>query len=157
MFKSGEIIGVQIRPLKKHTDERGWLAELFREDEVAPSLLPVMSYLSLSRPGATRGPHEHADQTDYFCFIGPSNFKIILWDNRQKSASYRNKTKLIAGEDSPTVVIVPEGVVHAYQNIGEKDGIVINFPNRLYRGKGRKELVDEIRHEEDPRSPFVID
>ena len=35
-----------------------------------------------------------------------------------------------------------------YQNIGDADGIVINCPNRLYSGAGRKEEVDEIRHED---------
>ncbi|HEY5600081.1 MAG TPA: dTDP-4-dehydrorhamnose 3,5-epimerase family protein [Candidatus Manganitrophaceae bacterium] len=157
MFKKGNISGVDHRPLKKYRDERGWLSELFREDEIAPSILPVMSYLSLSLPGVTRGPHEHVEQTDYFCFIGPSNFKITLWDNREKSPTYRNKMEFVVGEDSPAVVIVPEGVVHAYQNVGGKDGVVINCPNRLFMGKGKKEKIDEIRHEEDPKSVFVID
>jgi dTDP-4-dehydrorhamnose 3,5-epimerase len=47
--------------------------------------------------------------------------------------------------------------VHAYQNIGAVDGIVINCPNRLYRGQGRREQVDEIRHEDDPNTPFRMD
>lgn len=157
MFKKGKINGVEIRPLKKYVDERGWLSELFREDEVEKSILPVMSYISLTRPGVTRGPHEHVDQADYFCFIGPSNFKVNLWDNREKSSSYQNKMQVVVGEDFPAVVIVPEGVVHAYQNVGGKDGIVINCPNRLFMGWGKKEAIDEIRHEDDRQSPFVID
>jgi dTDP-4-dehydrorhamnose 3,5-epimerase len=44
--------------------------------------------------------------------------------------------------------------VHAYQNVGEFDGIVINCPNRLYMGQGRSEQVDEIRHEDDPETIF---
>ena len=55
-----------------------------------------------------------------------------------------------------TFVIVPPGVVHGYKNIGQSDGIVFNAPNRLYAGKGRIEVVDEIRHEGDSRSPFLI-
>jgi len=156
-FKEGKIIGVEIRPIKKYVDDRGWLAELFREDEVDKSIFPAMSYISMTRPGVTRGPHEHVDQTDYFCFIGPSNFKVTLWDNRAKSATFQYKTELVVGEDAPYVVIVPEGVVHAYQNIGEVDGVVINCPNRLFMGPGKKEKVDEIRHEDDRQSPYVID
>lgn len=116
-----------------------------------------MSYISLTRAGVTRGPHEHVDQTDYFCFIGPSNFKVTLWDNREKSSTFQNKMQCVVGEDSPAVVIVPEGVVHAYQNVGAKDGVVINCPNRLFMGRGKKEKIDEIRHEDDRQSPFVID
>ena len=35
------------------------------------------------------------------------------------------------------MLIVPPGVVHAYQNVGEIPGLVCNFANRLYRGPGR--------------------
>lgn len=157
MFRKGKITGVEIRPIKKYVDERGWLAEVFREDELEKSIMPVMSYLSTTHPGITRGPHEHVAQTDYFCFLGPSNFKVSLWDNRKKSSSFQNKMEIIAGEDTPTVVIVPEGVVHAYQNIGEKEGLAINCPNQLFMGQGKKEVVDEIRHEDDPKSVFVLD
>ena len=51
---------------------------------------------------------------------------------------------------------MPKGVVHAYQNIGDVEGIVINCPNRLYAGAGRKEKVDEIRHESDEASIFQM-
>ena len=65
-----EIEGVIIRELKRHDDERGWLVELFRHDELEAALHPVMSYVSMTKPGVARGPHEHSDQTDCFCFIG---------------------------------------------------------------------------------------
>ncbi len=157
MFKKGKINGVEIRPIKKHVDERGWLAELFRHDQVGKSIQPVMSYISVSRPGVTRGPHEHRDQTDYFCFVGPSNFKVVLWDNRPESDTFQNRIACVVGEDAPAIVIVPEGVAHAYRNVGGKDGLVINCPNQLFMGAGYKEPIDEIRHEDDPQSPFVLD
>jgi dTDP-4-dehydrorhamnose 3,5-epimerase len=55
------------------------------------------------------------------------------------------------------VVIVPPGVVHGYRNIGDQAGLVVNLPNRLYKGQGRSEPVDEIRHEGDPHTCFRID
>jgi len=116
-----------------------------------------MAYVSETLPDATRGPHEHEAQTDYFCFLGPSTFRLILWDNRVTSPSYRIRQELLVGEENPSIVIVPEGVVHAYRNVGDKLGWVINCPNRLYAGNGRKEPVDEIRHESDPNTPFIID
>jgi len=54
-------------------------------------------------------------------------------------------------------VLVPAGVVHGYQNVGDVEGIVINCPNRLYRGAGRKEEIDEIRHEIQRESPFRME
>jgi dTDP-4-dehydrorhamnose 3,5-epimerase len=156
-FKQGKIEDVLVRELRKYVDERGWLLEVFRQDELAAEFHPVMAYVSLALPGVTRGPHEHVDQADLFAFIGPSNFKIRLWDNRRQSPTYLHQMTLFAGEDSPRLVLVPRGVAHAYQNVGGKPGLVINCPNRLYAGAGRRESADEIRHEEQPDTPFRMD
>jgi dTDP-4-dehydrorhamnose 3,5-epimerase len=157
MFTDGNIDGVIVRPLKKHSDNRGWLMEVFRADELDDEFFPVMSYVSLTRPGVARGPHEHVDQADYFCFAGPSDFKIYLWDNREVSPTHMKKMVIVAGEKAPAAVIVPKGVVHAYKNIGEIDGLVINCPNRLFMGSGKLEAVDEVRYEDDPGSPYKLD
>ena len=146
-----------VKALGKYLDERGWLAELFRSDEIDSSFLPAMAYISMTRPGIARGPHEHREQADCFAFIGPSNFKVYLWDARDDSPTRGVKQVIYAGGDSPVMVIVPAGVVHAYKNIGGEDGIVFNAPNRLYAGAGKRSPVDEIRHEEETGSPFILD
>ena len=156
-FTTGDIEGVIWKPLKKFNDQRGWLCELFRHDTVAAEFHPVMAYISETEPGVARGPHEHVQQADYFCFLGPSNFKVYLWDNRPTSATYRVKQTDVVGADKPMMLIIPAGVAHAYRNVGSTQGIVFNCPNRLYKGPGYKEPVDEIRHEEDKNSPFVLD
>jgi dTDP-4-dehydrorhamnose 3,5-epimerase len=156
-FRRGAIQGVVVRDIRKHLDERGWLAELFRHDELAEEFQPQMAYISQSEPQVQRGPHEHVDQADFFCFIGPSNFKLRLWDNRPDSESYRHVMTLFVGADNPKSVLVPKGVVHAYRNVGHGVGIVINFPNRLFMGASRSQEIDEIRHEDDPDTIFRID
>jgi len=155
-FVDGDIEGVIVRALKKHADARGWLLELLREDELPRAAVPVMAYASVTKPGVTRGPHEHRDQTDNFVFFGPSTFRIYLWDWRKASKTYLRRQVLEGGEDSPLNVIVPPGVVHAYRNVGGKDGLVFNGANQLYGGRERKEPVDEIRHENLADSPFVM-
>ena len=98
MFHSGAIDGVIWKPLRTYHDERGWLCELFRHDELPAEYHPVMAYISMTAPGVARGPHEHADQADCFCFLGPSNFKVYLWDNRPSSATYRAyQTEIVGG------------------------------------------------------------
>ncbi len=156
-FEEGPIDGVIWKPLKKHPDARGWLCELFRFDDIPEEFRPVMAYTSLSESGVARGPHEHVDQADFFCFIGPSDFKVYLWDNRPESSTYRRRETRIVGQSNPAALIVPAQVVHAYRNIGGAPGIVFNCPNRLYKGWGRLEPVDEIRHEQDANSPYTLD
>src|SRR5262249_9367934 len=128
-FHPGEIAGVVWKPLKKFHDARGWLCELFRDDELSPEYNPVMAYISMTEPGVARGPHEHVDQADDFCFLGPSNFKVSLWDARADSPTYGAKQVDVVGADKPAALIVPAGVVHAYKNVGGVQGIVFNCPN----------------------------
>jgi dTDP-4-dehydrorhamnose 3,5-epimerase len=157
IITESKIEGVIKKPLVKFDDERGWLMELFRHDEIPEEFYPVMSYISMTGPGATRGPHEHKDQADCFAFAGPSTFRLYLWDDREESSSFGRKETYDVGADNPTMVIVPVGVVHAYKNIGTVEGIVFNAPNRLYAGWDKKEKVDEIRHENDKDSRFVLE
>ena len=157
MFTAGSIKDVIVKNLVKFIDDRGWLTEVFRLDETDPKYVPAMGYISITKPGVARGPHEHVDQSNYFAFIGPSNFKVYLWDNRKDSPTYMTRQIVYAGEDAPKSLIIPPGVVHAYKNISEQAGMVVNNPNRLYAGKGKKEPVDEIRHEGDPNSPYTLD
>lgn len=157
MFKQGKIDGIVVKELSKFVDERGWLAEIFREDEIQEEFMPVMSYVSVTQPGVARGPHEHVEQADNFVFLGPSNFKLYLWDTRKGSPTFMTRQTIYAGEDSPKSVIVPPGIVHAYRNIGGKPGMIVNLPNRLFAGANKKEKVDEIRHENDPDTIFKLD
>ena len=80
-------------PLKFFNDSRGWLAELFRNDLIDPKFQPQMAYVSMTRPGVERGPHEHVDQADYFCFIGPSTFRVYLWGRAARQARRRGRRR----------------------------------------------------------------
>lgn len=165
-FTPGPIDGVVWKPLAFYADARGWLCELFRNDDIPPEFRPVMAYVSMTNPGVSRGPHEHVEQADYFCFIGPGVFRVYLWDARKDSPTFGRKEVKDAGEGSPFALIVPPGVVHAYKNVSAGTGIVFNAANALYAGEGRKgwrgpkgtaEYVDEIRHEQDEGSVYTLD
>ena len=51
MFQDGPIDGLLLRPVSRFDDARGWLIELFREDQLPAEQLPVMAYLSQTLPG----------------------------------------------------------------------------------------------------------
>jgi dTDP-4-dehydrorhamnose 3,5-epimerase len=115
-----------------------------------------MAYVSLTKSGVMRGPHEHKEQSDCFVFPGPGNFRLHLWDRRDGSATSEEALEIEVGEDNPTLVVVPPGVVHGYKCISEISALSVNLPDRLYRGEGKKEEIDEIRWEQDPASPYKI-
>jgi len=152
----GAIDGIVITELEQYADERGWLAEIYRADTLPPGYTPAMCYLSLTRPGVVRGPHEHRQQTDLLYLAASSHFAVHLWDNRPDSPSYGQHVRLEAGAENQLTILIPPGVVHAYKNIGPVDGITGNAPDMLYGGPGKKDPVDEIRHEDNPDSPFAV-
>jgi len=142
--------------INKNVDERGWLTEVFRHDSLDYDNIPEMGYVSMTLPGVERGPHEHKEQSDMFAFIGPGDFELHLWENRDRKKNYEDQYETyLVGESNPTIVTVPPGVVHGYKNISDKPGYVFNGPNRLYAGKGKQYPVDEIRHE-DSESKFKM-
>lgn len=157
-WEKAQIEGVIIKKLTKFCDERGFLVETFRTDELPENVKPAMSYVSYTEPDVSRGPHDHNHQTDIFAFIGPGNFLVKLWDNRKDSKTYGKHMRFFAGTDNPLNVVIPPGVIHGYKNISRLErGMVLNFPDQLYMGMGKKEEVDEIRHEGDPDSPFNME
>lgn len=146
--------GVRVEALPVFKDARGSLHELFRVDEIPAGFQPLMACSSWSHPGVTRGPHQHVGQDDYFTFAGPSNFTVYLWDDRPSSAKAAKGWFIHTGEQAPTRIHVPRGVVHAYRNTGIAFGLVVTVTSLLFKGEGRRDPVDEIRHELNPDSPY---
>ena len=147
--------GVRVEALPVFQDPRGSLHELFRVDEIPAGFQPLMACSSWSYPGVTRGPHQHVGQDDYFTFAGPSDFTVYLWDDRPGSAKSAQGWFIHTGAQAPTRIHVPRGVVHAYRNTGTVSGLVVTVTSLLFKGEGRRDPVDEIRHELNPKSPYI--
>lgn len=146
------IADVILRELGRFEDSRGWLSEIYRADELDHR--PAMAYISTTWPSVARGPHEHRLQTDLFVFAGPGDFTLYLHDNRPESPTHRNSYSETFGTCRPVLLVVPPRVIHAYRCVSQEPGLVINLPDKLYAGVAKGEPVDEIRHEDDPASPF---
>jgi len=156
-FLDGEIDGVSVTRLSRHVDHRGWLVELYRRDELPAEQMPVMAYVSQTEPGAARGPHEHHEQTDVFAFLGDGRWRVWLWDIRPDSPTWGRRHRIEVEPDDGVRIVVPPGVVHAYRNVGATPAWIFNAANRLYAGQGRASAVDEVRHEDRPGDPYVMD
>ncbi len=155
-WRDGVIHDCVVTRLELYSDSRGWLAEFFRQDELTDALHPVMGYLSMTLPGVARGPHEHVTQTDLFVFFS-GQFRLYLWDTRPESPSLGIRQVLTLGKDTPATVLVPPGVVHAYRNTCPHKSLIINCPNALYAGPGKRDPVDEIRHEDTADHNYMMD
>ena len=153
-FSDGRIDGVIIAQLDTHRDERGWLVELFRGDELPCDSFPMMGYVSETLPGVTRGPHLHWRQTDHFVVLGSGEVEFCIWDDRRSASTFGNRMRIVAGADVPMRITIPPMVVHAYRNLAEHPVRLMNFPDALYAGTAKESAVDEVRFEEVAGHPF---
>jgi dTDP-4-dehydrorhamnose 3,5-epimerase len=102
------IEGVELYPLSRYEDERGWFMELMRSSNLPK---PVkQSNLVFSRKGVIRGLHYHErGQSDLFaCLSGM--VRIVVLD-RQTGETFT----VDIGDDNPVTVFVPGTHAHGYE------------------------------------------
>jgi dTDP-4-dehydrorhamnose 3,5-epimerase len=100
--------GVQVIPLRRFEDERGWFYEVRRE-----SLLPKptrQTNVSFSRRGVIRGLHYHErGQDDLFaCLEGMA--RVVVLD-RESGETFTDDI----GDDNPVAVYIPGRHAHGFE------------------------------------------
>jgi dTDP-4-dehydrorhamnose 3,5-epimerase len=100
--------GVQVIPLRRLADERGWFSELMRASALPK---PVrQSNLVFSRKGVIRGLHYHErGQDDLFACVR-GMVRVVLLD-RESGETFSEDI----GDDNPVAVYVPGHHGHGYE------------------------------------------
>jgi len=126
-----QIDGIVVREVLHVPRDHGIITEMFRT-EWDPTGMPVVHiYQSRLFPGAIGAWSCHAKTVDRL-FVNQGNLKVVLFDGREESPTYRRIAELYVGDARPTFVILPAGVWHGLQNIGSTDALVINYPTNAY-------------------------
>ncbi|MDG4551452.1 MAG: dTDP-4-dehydrorhamnose 3,5-epimerase family protein [Candidatus Contendobacter sp.] len=105
-------IGVRSIPLKAHQDERGWLAEIFRE-EWTSDLHLVQWNCVFSHPNVLRGVHVHPKHWDYLVLL-KGKMLLGLKDLRSDSETFGLSSMVELLESSLTAWTIPPGVAHGF-------------------------------------------
>ena len=102
------IDGVEVIPLRRFDDERGWFLELRRESRLPKRTL--QTNLSFSRKGVIRGLHYHErGQDDLFaCLQGMA--RVVVLD-RQTGETFTEDI----GDDNPVAVYIPGQHAHGFE------------------------------------------
>jgi dTDP-4-dehydrorhamnose 3,5-epimerase len=118
------IEGVKLIPLRKIPDERGKIMHMLRSD--APHFEQFGEiYFSTAYPGVIKGWHEHTRQVQFYAVI-QGMIKLVLYDNREDSPTYKELMEIFTGEDNYQLVRIPTGVINGYKVTGTKEAIVAN-------------------------------
>jgi dTDP-4-dehydrorhamnose 3,5-epimerase len=102
------IDGVQVIPLNRFEDERGWFSELMRASALPKSVR--QSNLVFSRRGVIRGLHYHErGQDDLFACVSGMVRVVVL--DRESGETFTEDI----GDHNPVAVYVPGHHGHGYE------------------------------------------
>jgi dTDP-4-dehydrorhamnose 3,5-epimerase len=125
------IEGVQTREVKNIVTGNGVTTELFRKDwGIASAEVTAMIYVTL-RPGAVSAWHMHRLKTDHLFAVGGA-LRVVLWDDREDSSTRGRVDVLNLSPMRPMLVVIPPGVWHGVQVLGNEPGAFVNFFDREY-------------------------
>lgn len=131
------IEGVKVHPLRQICDERGKIMHMLRSDHPDFKKFGEI-YFSVIYPGVIKGWHLHTEMTLNYAVVS-GMIKLVLYDARPDSPTYRQLDEHFIGESNYALVIIPPGVWNGFKGIGTATAIVANCsdishdPNEIQR------------------------
>lgn len=133
--------GNRVFDVKKFPDERGFFAEIMREDwtELTEGDKLVQSNLSFSYPGMIRAWHRHLrGQVDYFIVLKGA-MKICAYDDYPDSPTKGQLDEILASSERLQVVRINGKFWHGTKTISSEPSLTVYAVNRLYDYKNPDE------------------
>ena len=113
-----------VTPLRKIPDERGSIMHMLRADSPHFKQFGEI-YFSTAYPGVIKGWHEHTQQIQNYAVVS-GMIKLVLFDNREKSSTYKKLKELYIGDENYSLVTIPTGIIMGYKCIGNHKCILAN-------------------------------
>jgi dTDP-4-dehydrorhamnose 3,5-epimerase len=128
-----KIHDVVVKQLVTHSDDRGYFREILRDDD---GLLARFGQSSVTKtyPGIIKAFHWHKEQDDLW-YVADGMARVVLYDIRPDSPSFRTTQVIYAGEDNPALIYIPTGVAHGYQVLGNKPVLLVYYVTQSYDPK----------------------
>ena len=125
------IDGVVLRHQVTQVDERGTLCEILDPRWNVTDSPIVYVYQFTIRPGKAKGWHVHRLHDDRI-FISRGEVKVVLYDDRDDSATQGMVNVIYRSELRRSLMVIPRGVFHAHVNIGSTEALLVSMPTRGY-------------------------
>ncbi len=127
----------EIKELKIHADNRGWLVELLKANEIKEPVLQL--HIASIKPGQIRGNHYHKKRVEWL-FVVAGKAELCLQDvNSWKKNCY----KLLPGK--PKLITVFPYVAHAIKNVGKEMVYLVSAQNDIYSPKNPDKFSWEVK------------
>ena len=133
----GNIHGVQIKKIVKHEDERGFFAEILKDNDPFFENIKQTSYTE-TLPGVIKAFHYHEKQDDIW-FVSKGKALVVMYDMREDSPTKGMVQDIVTGEDDPMLIFIPEGVAHGYKVLGDNPVCLFYHTTESYDPKNPDE------------------
>jgi dTDP-4-dehydrorhamnose 3,5-epimerase len=129
----GKIHDVVVKKLVTHSDDRGYFREILRDDD---NTLRRFGQTAVTKtyPGVIKAFHWHKDQDDIW-YVADGMARVVLYDRRPDSPSFKETMVIYAGEDNPVSILIPTGLAHGYQVIGNEPVLLFYHVTKSYNPK----------------------
>ncbi len=133
------IDGVKIKQLKKKADlpdvleqkvKPGFLLEVLRADEGFLKKFG-QTVFTVAYPGTIKAWHWHKNQDDLW-FVTSGYARVVLYDRREDSKTFGKTQVIMAGMDNYKLILIPAGVAHGYQVLGQDPVLLFYHTTKLY-------------------------
>ena len=119
------IDGVRVIPLQRLPDERGTIYHMLRRTDPHFTAFGEI-YFSTVYPGVVKGWHLHRNMTlHYACVHG--RVKLVVYDEREDSASKGELMEIFLGPDDYSLVIVPPRVWNGFKCMGNESAVMADL------------------------------
>lgn len=124
------IDGVKVRPIRRISDERGQVMRMLRSDDSHFERFGEI-YFSTVYPGAIKAWHLHKQMTLNYAVVA-GTIKLVLFDDRNGSATRGVIMELFPGESECCLVTIPKGIWNGFKGIGISPAIVANCATEVH-------------------------
>jgi len=128
---------VKIHDLILHKDERGWLSEIIRAEQLEDKTFGQIT-VAVTAPNKVRGNHYHRHKREWFCVV-KGTMKLYLKDVKTKKTS-----EYILSEKKLQSIRVTPGLSHALKNIGAEYSILIIYYSKPYDPKDTDTYPEKV-------------
>jgi dTDP-4-dehydrorhamnose 3,5-epimerase len=124
------IEGLHIIPLKKILNERGYLLEIQRNDDLHYRGFGQL-YLTCTLPGVVKAWYRHQKQLDQITLVR-GELAFVLYDGREDSPTYHNILEIILTDQEPVLIQTPPGIWHGFKALGNEPAQLLHLNSTAF-------------------------
>lgn len=116
---------VDIKKLHIKSDERGWLMEVIRKEDVGDGAFGQV-LVTIVKPGQVKGGHYHRRKIEWYCVIKGLGLLTTINNVSGKEEEY------VLGQKNMLLVKIPPNNTHFIKNIGEDEMFLLIYINEAF-------------------------